>query len=602
MTTVKSNTTFLGEMEFDETAQEKANAKVMVDVDHVSMIFNIASEQLNSLKEYAIALSRRELRFKEFRALDDVSFQVNQGDVFGILGTNGSGKSTVLKVIAGVLEPSKGKCTVNGNIAPLIELGAGFDMELTARENIFLNGALLGYSKTYIQDHFDEIVEFAEVADFLDMPMKNYSSGMVARIAFAIATVIIPDILIVDEALSVGDFMFQQKCERRIRALIDDYGVTVLIVSHSNEQIERLCNKAVWIEKGHVRTVGPAKKVCEIYRLVGGRTGSIDSEKYILDLVERELPPMDISHTCLFGDDRYSSAIQANDHANAAKNIIILTNNDDERSNRIASSLAAALNASLLTTRIDHLPSVTEQEIKHSKPGKILLIGGVDLINETVEQELLECTSAKIDRIEDSKLNGIEAYRFAKNNGAQWGETAIVASEKAHVAMAALSPYAYMLNAPVFYAPEPNGTTDDLQSILDNFSRVIDLSNNVRALVPSDTAIISFASKDPETTNLEINDWILEDCVKQNIRKPYSLVITAPDNEIDNHIVGPLAGRCSALLLYADPRNLDSMASAMKYIGSYYTPRCELIYLGGELRFNRQTRALFDRAILAKNK
>lgn len=181
------------------------------------------------------------------------------------MGTNGSGKSTILKIIAGVLEPSKGKCTVNGNIAPLIELGAGFDMDLSARENIYLNGALLGYSKDFINEHFDEIVEFAEVEKFLDMPLKNYSSGMVSRIAFAIATVIVPEILVVDEVLSVGDFMFQRKCENRITQLIEEHGVTVLIVSHSNDQIARLCNKAIWIEKGHTRLMGDAGYVARIY-------------------------------------------------------------------------------------------------------------------------------------------------------------------------------------------------------------------------------------------------------------------------------------------------------------------------------------------------
>ncbi|MEG0096151.1 MAG: ATP-binding cassette domain-containing protein, partial [Raoultibacter sp.] len=176
-----------------------------VSVDHVSMSFNMANEQLNSLKEYFIKLFRHELFFEEFIALDDVSIEVKKGDVYGIVGTNGSGKSTLLKIVAGVLEPTKGTCCINGNIAPLIELGAGFDMELTARENIYLNGALLGYSKQYINEHFDDIVDFAELQAFLELPMKNYSSGMVARIAFAIATVIVPDILIVDEALSVGD-------------------------------------------------------------------------------------------------------------------------------------------------------------------------------------------------------------------------------------------------------------------------------------------------------------------------------------------------------------------------------------------------------------
>lgn len=241
----------------------------IVVADHVGMIFNIASEQLNSLKEYFIKLVRHELRFKEFRALDDISFTVNRGDVFGLVGTNGSGKSTMLKIVAGVLEPSVGSCTVRGTIAPLIELGAGFDMELTARENIYLNGALLGYSKTFIEEHFDEIVDFAELHDFLEMPLKNYSSGMVARIAFSIATATRPDLLIVDETLSVGDFLFQRKCEERIQSLINDDHVTVMIVSHDTDQIERLCDRAIWIEKGHMRMVGPAREVCEQYRQLG---------------------------------------------------------------------------------------------------------------------------------------------------------------------------------------------------------------------------------------------------------------------------------------------------------------------------------------------
>ncbi|MEG0757898.1 MAG: ABC transporter ATP-binding protein [Raoultibacter sp.] len=237
-----------------------------VTIEHVGMSFNVANEQLNSLKEYFIKIIKHELFFKEFIALDDISLDVKKGDVYGIVGTNGSGKSTLLKIVAGVLEPTKGKVFINGNIAPLIELGAGFDMELTARENIYLNGSLLGYSRSFINQHFDEIVDFAEVHDFLEMPMKNYSSGMVARVAFAVATVIVPDILIVDEALSVGDVFFQEKCENRIQSLIDDYHTTVLFVSHSIDQVERVCEKAVWIEKGHLMMDGAVKQVCEAYR------------------------------------------------------------------------------------------------------------------------------------------------------------------------------------------------------------------------------------------------------------------------------------------------------------------------------------------------
>ncbi len=286
------------------------NRRTMVKVDHVSMIFNMASEQLNSLKEYAIQIARRKLFFEGFTALDDVSFEVKKGDVFGIIGTNGSGKSTMLKIIAGVLEPTKGTCEINGNIAPLIELGAGFDTELSARENIYLNGALLGYSKEFINDHFDEIVEFAEIEKFLDMPLKNYSSGMVARIAFAIATVIVPEILVVDEVLSVGDFMFQKKCEDRISELIEKHGVTVLIVSHSNAQVERLCNKVIWIEKGHTRMMGDAASVCRVYGGLGGRTGSAEAEQRVFEALQRSGEHEESDFSTIAGDDANGTAVQ----------------------------------------------------------------------------------------------------------------------------------------------------------------------------------------------------------------------------------------------------------------------------------------------------
>ena len=249
-------------------SDKSAAPEVIVNVENVSVIFNIANEKIQSLKEYFIKAAKRELMFREFVAVDDVSFQVNKGDVFGLVGTNGSGKSTMLKVVAGVLEPSKGSCTVSGSISPLIELGAGFDFELTARENIYLNGALLGHSKKFLDEQLDEIIEFAELRDFMEMPIKNYSSGMVARIAFAIATTTEPDLLIVDEVLSVGDFLFQQKCEDRINNMIK-HGTTVLIVSHSTDQVERLCNRALWIEKSHLKMLGSAKEVCDAYRNYG---------------------------------------------------------------------------------------------------------------------------------------------------------------------------------------------------------------------------------------------------------------------------------------------------------------------------------------------
>lgn len=237
-----------------------------IEVNDVTMVFNMASEQLNSLKEYFIKIAKHELFFEEFKALKNISFKIKRGETVGLVGTNGSGKSTMLKVIAGVLQPTSGNCVVRGNIAPLIELGAGFDYELTARENIYLNGALLGYTKEFLDSKMEEIIEFAELEDFMDMPLKNYSSGMTARIAFAIATITEPDVLIVDETLSVGDVFFQKKCEKRIKHFVDSGDVTVLLVSHSMDQVERICERAIWIEKGDMRMDGPVEDVCQAYR------------------------------------------------------------------------------------------------------------------------------------------------------------------------------------------------------------------------------------------------------------------------------------------------------------------------------------------------
>ena len=211
-------------------------------------------------------LVKRQLMFEDFVALNNVSLNIEKGDVFGIVGLNGSGKSTLLKIISGILTPTKGTVVTRGVIAPLIELGAGFDFELTARENIYLNGSVLGFSKAYMDEHFDEIVEFSEMQEFLDAPMKNYSSGMVARIGFAIATMTVPDILIVDEILAVGDFKFQEKCERRINEMLTNDKTTVIVVSHSLEQIERLCKHCAWLERGNLKMVGDTEAVCNAYK------------------------------------------------------------------------------------------------------------------------------------------------------------------------------------------------------------------------------------------------------------------------------------------------------------------------------------------------
>ena len=243
---------------------------VMIDVKDVTIRFNMASERIDNLKEYFVKLVRHELMFKEFLALQDISLQVRRGEAWGLIGTNGSGKSTLLKAICGILKPYKGTITVQGTIAPLIELGAGFDGDLTARENIYLNGAVLGYSKRFMQEHFDEIVDFAELRDFLDMPIKNYSSGMNARLGFAVATMVRPDILICDEVLAVGDYAFQQKCEQRMNEM-REAGTTLLFVSHDIGTVKQICDHAIWIDKGRQMISGDVKEVTGAYmEAVGG--------------------------------------------------------------------------------------------------------------------------------------------------------------------------------------------------------------------------------------------------------------------------------------------------------------------------------------------
>lgn len=241
-----------------------AKKEVMIDVDHVTIRFNLSSQKVDNLKEYLVKLVKHELMFQEFLAVKDVSFQVRKGEAWGLIGINGSGKSTMLKAISGIMKPYKGTITVNGSVAPLIELGAGFDPECTARENIFLNGCVLGHSKKFMQEHFDEIVEFAEIRQFLDSPLKNYSSGMKARLGFSVATMVKPDILIVDEILSVGDYKFKQKCMKRMDELLSG-GTTLLFVSHNVDEVWELCDHALWIDKGVARMQGEANAVCDAY-------------------------------------------------------------------------------------------------------------------------------------------------------------------------------------------------------------------------------------------------------------------------------------------------------------------------------------------------
>lgn len=228
---------------------------VVIKLENVCMKFNMANDRITSLKEYFVKLIRGEIFYKEFKALDNINLEIQKGDVLGIIGFNGAGKSTALKVISGILKPSSGEVTINGCIAPLIELGAGFDPELSGRENIYLNGAVLGMSKREIESKIDSIIEFSELHNFIDTPIKNYSSGMYARLGFSIATSINPDILIVDEILSVGDYKFQEKSKIRIEEMMKD-GTTVVIVSHSIDDIKRLCNKVLWLENGKIKQFG----------------------------------------------------------------------------------------------------------------------------------------------------------------------------------------------------------------------------------------------------------------------------------------------------------------------------------------------------------
>ena len=240
------------------------NTDKMIEVKNVSMRFNMTGDKINSLKEYFVQLVSGKINRNEFWALSDVSFDVHKGEVVGIIGHHGAGKSTILKVISGILNPTKGEVQVHGNIVPMLELGSGFDYDLTGRENVFLNGAILGYSEAFLKEKFDEILAFSELGEFIEMPIRNYSSGMLMRLAFSIATVVHPEIMIVDEILAVGDADFQEKSKQRMLDMMSG-GTTVLFVSHSIAQIEEMCNRVVWLDHGKVKMIGDTAEVCSAY-------------------------------------------------------------------------------------------------------------------------------------------------------------------------------------------------------------------------------------------------------------------------------------------------------------------------------------------------
>lgn len=584
-------------LEIESELVDDSSKKTMIKVDHVSMIFNMASEQLNSIKEYVIAAAKRELRFKEFRALDDVSFEVKQGDVFGILGTNGSGKSTILKIIAGVLEPSKGSCTVDGNIAPLIELGAGFDMELTARENIYLNGALLGYSKQFIEENFDDIVEFAEVEKFLDMPMKNYSSGMVARIAFAIATVIVPEILIVDEVLSVGDFMFQKKCEDRITKLIKEHGVTVLIVSHNNDQIERLCNKAVWIEKGHLRMAGTAKEVCQTYRVLGGHVGSKESEQIVFETLQDPRKPDMTGIESIEADTRYGIAAKLSSrcYPGGAKSVI-LASGEHEMVPLIANGFAGALDAPILLTQNESVPDITAQELTRLNPQTVYVLDGGTVDMDVVRKEVKAALPlAAINAIEGKDVRELSwaIYEYGEAN-AFWGAGIALTYDGCLGDLASLSPYLYSKKCPVLVklGEEPvslkmceMASRKEETLIIGGFKSFPD--EGIAPIVGSSVAVHRFVGKDQYDANELINNWI-----ERSVDADSFLVVSIWHPE-DALVVGPFAAKNGSLVMLEDPQDLDSVAHGITYVGGN---KKQLRFVGDRSRFNDLDKELLVKA------
>lgn len=239
-------------------------SETMVDVNDVSIMFRLYRENVDNLKEFMIKKIKRQISYDEFWALSNVDFHVQRGEAVALVGKNGSGKSTLLKTIAGVLKPTKGFVEIKGTVAPMIELGAGFDMDLTATENVYLNGAILGYPREMLDENMEKIIEFSELKDFMDVPIKNFSSGMFARLGFAVATIYTPDILIVDEILSVGDWQFQAKCHRRIQEMLEQ-GTTLLFVSHSMDQVRQVCNRAILLEHGHMIMDDKVDKVCDYF-------------------------------------------------------------------------------------------------------------------------------------------------------------------------------------------------------------------------------------------------------------------------------------------------------------------------------------------------
>lgn len=593
----------------------KSDTPTVIAIDDISMVFNIASQKLNSLKEYAIALAKHELRFKEFRALNHINMDVHKGDVFGILGTNGSGKSTLLKIVAGVLEPSEGKVSIHGSIAPLIELGAGFDLELTAAENIYLNGALLGYTHSFIEQHFDEIVAFAEIENFLDMPLKNYSSGMVARIAFAIATVIIPDILIVDEVLSVGDAMFQQKCERRIQELIKEHGVTVLIVSHSTDQIERLCNKAIWIEKSHTRAVGSATEVCRLYRILGGHIGSKESEQAVLEALQSPIDIPDGIVDTIAGDNRYSTAVQFLRGRSDTHDLAIVAPGNQSAYCLIANSLSAAFDsAPIFLTKEEELPDITSQAILHQHCKRIILVGDENVVSADVCNKLKSLVGKdNLVRIcgKDPAHCSAEAYRYALATLGEkaWGKTAIAAYSTCIHDIVSLFPAMFALRTPLFFGENADEITrihGDLlnKNVIDEilFLGWIDRypDSFLQRLEEQGVHTVRFAGTSPFDANKTINQWIQDLAHHGNVETSSLAMVSSMWDPSDSFACGPFVGKNHAIVVQEEPQDLDSVAAVLNFIKDNDSVIDKLLFIGGKTKFSDLDKSILGKAVAAK--
>lgn len=564
--------------EYSEIDSERDDRETIIDVSHVSMVFNMASEKLTNLKEYFIAIMKRNLFFEGFSALDDIDFKVKKGDVFGILGTNGSGKSTLLKIVAGVLSPTSGNVTVNGNIAPLIELGAGFDVELSARENIYLNGALLGYPKEFIEEHFDDIVDFAEIEKFLDMPLKNYSSGMIARIAFSIATIMIPDVLIVDEVLSVGDFMFQKKCEDRISELINKHGVTVLIVSHSNDQIERLCNKAIWIEKGHTRIQGTAKEVCDAYRVLGGREVSSDSEKMIFNVLQKAKDADFESNQIRFigGDDHLSTASQLAWDGwkdEGARNIVLVPDYSHTFA-IMASGIAGALNAPILPFNCDDITNSIEQSIASLTPEKLYVLAYSETTRKVIEDEYLrskfkEILPISIDRSTFNLKHDILKYGIINQT---WkNEEAIVVHFRDNATAFSIAPYAYKQQLPILMIFDDEQIVDPRIISLLHDAGVkkiiacgsISSSDSVNDLEKYRFSVIKIDDDSQCDSSINVSNWISRLSIFDQSKLAIGTKVPSRWQDLIN--VPAYSAKRNISLLLEDTSNLDDVASCLAF-------------------------------------